>query len=52
MPGSRLGGMEAGSYKHSIVVLPRPFGVKFIQDGGIICALRGRHDGGIIYALR
>ena len=23
------------------VVLPRPFGVKFIQDGGIIYALRG-----------
>ena len=29
----------------TLVVLTRHYGVKFIQDGGIIYALRGRHDG-------
>ena len=30
--------------------LSRTFGGKFMQDGGIIYTLRGRYDGGIIYA--
>ena len=33
-----------------IVALVQHYSGKFIQDGGIIYALRGRHDGGIIYA--
>ena len=33
-----------------LVVLVQHYSGKFIQDGGIIYALRGRHDGGIIYA--